>query len=325
VNNNNETNIVLTNYLAIARPNHWFKNIFMLPGIVIALALTHQQLTLQTIVHIALAVIAACLLASANYTINEWLDAKTDAHHPIKKHRPSVSNGVHAHWVYLQWLVLASGGLFIAYGINRFFLATAAFFLLMGILYNVSPVRTKDRPYLDVASEAINNPIRLVLGWCVVVDNVIPPSSILVAYWMGGAFLMAVKRYSEFRYIDNPAQASLYRKSFIHYNEQSLLLSAFFYALTASFLLGVFLIKYRVEFVIAIPFISILFVWYLYLGMAKESIAQTPEKLYQQRPFIIYVALLSALLIMLSIIDIPSLNILLHTITLGAAADIPHE
>jgi len=302
------------NYLAIARPDHWFKNIFMLPGIVIALALTHNQLSVQTGIHIAIAIVVACLLASANYTINEWLDAKTDIHHPVKKHRPSVSGGVQAHWVYTQWFLLVVVGLTLSAFINSLFLFTAAFFILMGILYNVAPARTKDRPYLDVVSEAINNPIRLVLGWCAVVDDVLPPSSILVAYWMGGAFLMAVKRYSEFRYIDDQKQAQLYRKSFAHYDENRLLLSAFFYALTSSFLLGVFLIKYRVEFILAVPFISILFVWYLQLGMRKGSITQTPEKLYQQRVFIAYVIFLSLLLMTLAVVDIPSMNILLRTI-----------
>jgi len=304
----------LKNYLAIARPNHWFKNIFMLPGMVIALTLTHNQLSIETGIHIVLAIVATCLLASANYTINEWLDAKTDLHHPVKKHRPSVLGDVKAQWVYAQWLLLVVVGLLIAGSINSLFLYTAAFFILMGILYNVPPARTKDRAYLDVVSESINNPIRLVLGWCAIVDNGVPPSSILVAYWMGGAFLMAVKRFSEFRFIDNPAQASLYRKSFGHYTESSLLLSSFFYALTAAFLLGVFLIKYRVEFIVAVPFISILFVWYLYLGMHKNSIAQAPEKLYQQKWFIAYVLFLTALLIMLAIVDIPSMNILLRTI-----------
>lgn len=316
VENNNEVNSVLNRYLAIARPGHWFKNIFMLPGIVIALALTQRPPSIGMTVQILLAFIATCLIASANYTINEWLDAKTDVHHPQKKHRPSVAGTVSAPLVYTQWFVLVAVGLVIAYSLNILFFGTAIFFVLMGLIYNVPPVRAKDRPYLDVLSEAINNPIRLVLGWCAIVDNVIPPSSILTAYWMGGAFLMAVKRYSEFRFIDNPQQAGLYRKSFIYYDEKTLLLSAFFYALTASFLLGVFLIKYRVEFVLAVPFVSILFVWYLYLGMASDSIAQAPERLYKQKSFIAYVLFLSALLIALAVIDIPSLNILLHPITL---------
>ncbi len=306
---------MLKNYVAIARPGHWFKNIFMLPGLVIALALTKQQLSTDMVSHIVLAVVAACLLASANYTLNEWLDAKTDLHHPQKKHRPSVAGRVKAPFVYAQWLALVAAGLAIAHHLNALFFGTAIFFVVMGIIYNVPPLRSKDRPYLDVLSEAINNPIRLVLGWCAIVDNVIPPSSILIAYWMGGAFLMAVKRYSEFRYIDDRTRAGLYRKSFIYYDEKTLLLSAFFYALTASFLLGVFLIKYRVEFIISVPFISILFVWYLYLGMAHESVAQAPEKLYRQKAFMAYVGALSGLLIALAVVDIPSLNLLLRAIT----------
>lgn len=311
---NDEDKSVLKNYLAIARPGHWFKNIFMLPGVIIAFALTHQSISLEVLWTITQAVIATCLIASANYTINEWLDAKTDLHHPQKKHRPSVAGTVKAPLVYGQWLLLALTGLAIAYRINALFFGTALLFLLMGVVYNVPPLRSKDRPYLDVLSEAINNPIRLILGWCTIVDDVIPPSSILIAYWMGGAFLMAVKRYSEFRYIDDPRLAGLYRKSFAHYDEKKLLLSAFFYALTASFLLGVFLIKYRIEFLLAVPFLSILFVWYLYLGMARESVAQAPEKLYRQKAFIAYVIFLSTLLIILAVADLPSLNLLLHPI-----------
>ncbi len=307
---------MLKDYLAIARPGHWFKNIFMLPGIVIALALTHRTPSFSMLAQIVLAAISACLLASANYTLNEWLDAKTDLHHPQKKHRPSVAGAVTAPLVYAQWLALVLTGLALADQINKLFLNASIFFVVMGAIYNVPPLRAKDRPYFDVLSEAINNPIRLVLGWCAIVDNVIPPSSILVAYWMGGAFLMAVKRYSEFRYINNPEQAGLYRKSFSYYNEKKLLLSAFFYALTASFLLGVFLIKYRVEFVVAVPFVSILFVWYMYLGMAIDSIAQAPEKLYRQKSFMAYVLFLSVLLVALAIVDIPSLEILLHPVAI---------
>ena len=176
---------------------------------------------------------------------------------------------------------------------------------------------------MPVWKSLVNNPIRLVLGWCVIVGNVLPPSSILLTYWMAGAFLMAIKRYSELRFIDNPTQASLYRKSFIHYSEETLLLSAFFYALTASFLLADLGIALRVTRQLvaplpaaSIPFVSVLFVWYLYMGMRDESIAQSPEKLYQQKGFVAFVLSLMVLLILLSFINIPWLNILLHPVIL---------
>lgn len=136
------------------------------------------------------------------------------------------------------------------------------------------------RVFLDVLSESINNPIRLLLGWSIIISNAIPPSSILLAYWMGGAFLMAVKRYSEYRFIGNPALAGQYRRSFNTYTEQSLLLSSFFYAILSSFFLGIFLIKYRVEFILSFPIFSLVFVWYLAIGMRPDSAAKDPEKIF---------------------------------------------
>ena len=55
-------------------------------------------------------------------------------------------------------------------------------FALQGIVYNVPPLRTKDKPYLDVISESVNNPIRLLIGWAMVDPTTLPPSSIILSY-----------------------------------------------------------------------------------------------------------------------------------------------
>ena len=47
---------------------------------------------------------------------------------------------------------------------------------VMGCVYNVPPMRTKDRPWLDVLSEAINNPLRLLIGWYMVPSGLIAPA-----------------------------------------------------------------------------------------------------------------------------------------------------
>ena len=57
-----------------------------------------------------------------------------------------------------------------------------SFLLFMGLIYNVPPIRSKERPYLDVLSESINNPIRLLLGWFVVTERELPPASLVVIY-----------------------------------------------------------------------------------------------------------------------------------------------
>lgn len=302
----------LGDYLAISRPDHWFKNIFMLPGTALAAALSDTHLSSVSLLSLMVGITAVCLLSSANYTINEWFDAEFDRHHPLKKSRPSARGCIRGSLVSIQWLAFASAGLVLSSLLSVQFFIFATALLIMGAIYNIHLIRTKDIPYLDVLSESINNPLRFLLGWAIISSNTLPPSSILLAYWMGGAYLMAVKRYAEFRFIGNAALAGQYRRSFKYYSEESLLLSAFFYALSATFFLGVFLIKYRVEFLLAIPFLALLFVWYLKIGMQKNSVTQKPERLYKEVHFILYVVFLTGLILLLFVVDMPWLNFLVE-------------
>ncbi|MEM1113481.1 MAG: UbiA prenyltransferase family protein [Pseudomonadota bacterium] len=300
----------LSPYINIARPDHWFKNVFMLPGVVLAVLMSPETLVDHWL-EIVLGFVSLCLLASANYTINEWLDARYDRHHPVKKDRPSATGEVSLRGVLAQYVALLCIGLGLAWSLHLAFFGTAVLFLTMGVIYNVPPIRSKDVPYLDVLSEAINNPLRLVMGWGTIESELLPPSSILLSYWMGGAFLMGIKRLGEYRFIDDPQRAALYRKSFGRYNDQSLLLSSFFYALCASFFLAIFLIKYRIEFLLSFPLFAALFTWYLALGLKDNSPAQNPEKLFQERGFMLFVVFLVAAVVALFVIDIPGLRILL--------------
>jgi 4-hydroxybenzoate polyprenyltransferase len=306
---------LLAALVAIARPDHWFKNIFMLPGAALAVVLAKSPFP-EAIGWLLLALVSTCLIASANYTINEWLDAESDRHHPIKKFRPSVAGQLTAPVVYVQWALLAIIGMSIAATISTNFLLFSGILLAMGLIYNVKPLRTKDRQHLDVLSESVNNALRFLLGWSAILSDVLPPSSILLAYWMGGAYLMAIKRYAEYRFINSSELASLYRRSFRYYTEESLLASAFFYGLCSAFFLGVFLIKYRIEFLLAIPFLALLFTWYLVIGMRSQSLAQSPEKLYRERPFVLYVAGLGCLIVVLFFVDLPWLNVLVQPLAL---------
>ena len=77
--------------------------------------------------------------------------------------------------------------------------------------------------------------------------------------------------------------AGLYRRSFQSYREDTLLISSFFYAMCAGFFLGVFLVKYRIELLLGLPFVALLFAWYLKIGMKPDSAAQHPERLYREK------------------------------------------
>lgn len=295
----------MKNYIKIARPDHWVKNAFILPGVAIAILLTDFSFSADVIVKFILGFFATCFVASANYVINEWLDAEFDKYHPTKKFRPVVSENMKFSLVMVEYAILIVLGVALSLFVGRMFLYMEIWLLVMGVLYNVKPIRTKDIPYLDVLSESINNMIRLLLGWFIITSEFQPPISILIGYWFAGAFLMATKRFAEYRMIGDPSVAGLYRKSFIKYTETSLLVSSFFYAMCATFFIGVFMIKYRLSYIIAMPFIFGLFCFYLFIAFKPDSAVQKPEKLYKEKKLLAYIAVLIVILVILTIVDIP--------------------
>lgn len=298
----------MKNYIKIARPDHWVKNAFILPGVVIAILLTDYSFSWNSVIKLIIGFFATCFIASANYVINEWLDAEFDKFHPTKKFRPVVSENMKFSLVMVEYAILIILGVGLSILVGKIFLFMELWLLLMGVLYNVKPIRTKDIPYLDVLSESINNMIRLLLGWFIINDVYQPPSSILIGYWFAGAFLMATKRFAEYRMIGDPERAGLYRKSFAHYSENSLLISSFFYAMCSTFFIGVFMIKYRIEYLLAMPFVFGLFCFYLYIAFKPDSAVQKPEKLYREKKLLLYIAFLVLLLLVLTFVDVSVLN-----------------
>ena len=302
---------IANKYFKIARPDHWIKQLFILPGVWLAWVMVGGNA--KSIPSVILGLLATSLAASANYVINEWLDAEFDKYHPVKKNRPAVTEGLNAKVVYIEYGCLLVAALVVACFINRPTFITIAVLLMMGVLYNVKPFRTKDIPYLDVLSESVNNALRFAIGWFCITAAFYPPLSFVMGYWMAGAFLMASKRFAEYRMIGNPEQAMLYRKSFAGYTEIRLLLSAIFYGFLAVFFCGVFLIKYKIELLLIIPFICGLFCYYISICYKPDSAAQKPEKLFREKWLMLYVVILIILFLVLYNIRIPGLDMFLRT------------
>jgi len=307
----------LKGYIKIARPDHWIKQLFILPGMVFAVVAAKVQLGASHIWPMVLTFFATCCIASANYVINEWLDAKYDRFHPTKKNRPVVGGGLKFGWVMAEYAVLAALGFVLALLVNFPVFLMCLWLFIMGILYNVRPFRTKDVPYLDVISESLNNAIRLMIGWFCITASFLPPVSIVLGYWLGGAFLMAMKRFSEYRMIADKETAGLYRKSFRYYDDRKLLIFAFFCAMLSVFFCGIFMLKYRIELLIAIPLICGLFCYYTSISYKEDSSAQKPEKLYREKGLMAYIFLLIGVVIVLCLVDIPALQWFLSTIPIG--------
>lgn len=291
------------------RIDHWIKQFFIVPGCVCAIFLTQAGLDIETLIRFVIGFFATSLIASANYVINEWLDADFDRFHPTKKNRSVVTEDVKGSVVWILWGVLTVLGIGLAFLVGKAFMWMAIWLWIMGILYNVKPLRTKDIAILDVLSESVNNAIRLLMGWFIISVDTVPPCSIILGYWMVGAFLMAIKRYAEYRMIGDAKLAGQYRKSFRFYTEKSLLICSFFYAMISVFFVGIFLIKYRIELILLIPVLIGLYCFYFWISFKEDSAVQKPEKLYHEKGLMLYCLILIVLFILLMFVDIPVLNV----------------
>ena len=295
-------------HVEIARPDYWFKNVFVLPGIIIALGtvtgIDGRQLAIRILVGLA----ATCLIASSNYTLNEVLDAPSDLHHPEKRHRAVPSGRVRPGAAYVQWLLLFAAGMALALTVSGLFTLSLLALWIMAVLYNMPPIRTKDQPHVDVLTEAINNPLRMLAGWFIVTSSTIAPASLLLSYWMIGCYFMALKRYAELTGMKDRAVAGAYRRSFAYYTPDRLIVAIMFYAASAMLFFGAFCMRYRLELILAFPLVALVMAMYLRVALKPNSAAQQPERLYRERGLMIAVIATTIAMVVLLRVDLPALH-----------------
>jgi 4-hydroxybenzoate polyprenyltransferase len=297
-------------YLRLGRLDHSTKHFFIVPGFALAYLLRGAH-TSSLFTDTLLGLVAAICIASANYVINEYLDRDFDRYHPTKSQRRAVQCELRGAIVWLEWLFFAGLGFSLALTVSSTLFVVMCVFALQGLVYNVPPVRAKDKTYLDVISESVNNALRLIIGWVIVDPFTLPPSSVILSCWFGGAFLMGAKRYSEYRDVTASHGRELlvrYRASFAGYTEISLLTSCFVYGLLSTFFLAIFLIKYRVEYLLLMPVVVFLFGYYLALSAQPNSAAQHPETLIHDKKLLLIVFLFVILFLVTTFVDIPVLS-----------------
>lgn len=294
-------------HVQIARIDHWVKNVFVLPGIVIALVLYRFPITWNIVGKTVIGLLAVGLIASSNYVINEICDAPFDRFHPLKRNRPVPCGAVILPLAYAEWPILGIAGLALSWRISPWFGWNMLALLVMGCVYNLRPLRTKDIPYFDVVTEAINNPIRLLAGW-LIVSSTVPPVSLLLSYWLVGCYFMALKRYAEYRHLKEDDSLRKYRASLAFFTPELLLSSVVFYASAAMLFFGAFLMRYRIELVFSFPFIAVVMAIYFLLACKRNSPAEHPEKLYRERKLMIAVVSCTIVMISCLVVDMPWIN-----------------
>src|SRR5436190_1937451 len=89
------------------------------------------------------------------------------------------------HWI-KNVFVLPVVGVTMGYWVSPALGVVLIVLWVMGCIYTIPPLRAKDVPYVDVLTESVNNPLRMLAGWYLVTSAVVPPVSLLLSYWMVG-------------------------------------------------------------------------------------------------------------------------------------------
>ncbi len=277
-------------YLRMVRPHHWSKNAIVLFGVLIAALYLHDLVLLQNLEVIKTALLiflASAMISSGNYILNDLIDMKYDLRHPKKKERLITSRGISKTEIICWMIGLWTTGIIISWffgGIKITIIMLS--FLLSAYVYNVRPVRLKDIPFLDAIVESINNPMRFLMGWFILMPT-LPLIWVLIFLWAYSAFLMTGKRLAEFIYLGKE-KATYYRVVFKTYSRKSLSTVMILHALIT--ITSLFLISqnFKPLFNIVTVMIAIQLVWYFILAFKKNELLQTPELIYKDAIFTIY-------------------------------------
>ena len=113
------------------RLDHWFKNIFVLPGIFLAIYFYSVSISIDLLYRVVFGLLLICITSSANYTINEYLDSDTDKSHPIKSARPGARGLLEGKYVLIQYATLSIISLYFASMIGLEFLLLILLFLFI--------------------------------------------------------------------------------------------------------------------------------------------------------------------------------------------------
>ena len=255
------------NYLSPLRIDHWVKNLVIIFGFIFAFFF--KKFNIFDIKILFLGFFILCISASSNYLINEYCDREFDKNHPVKKWRYFIKNKESPLYVSFKYLLLILILISLSLLINNTFLYLNLFFLFCGIIYNLKPFRLKDILIIDVILEALNNPLRFLMGWFLVFPKAYPPISIILFFWLVGCFLMTMKRYSEYKFILEKGTSPIkYRLSFKKYNLDNLYNLSLFYCLFSFFFFTIFFIKYKIE--QYLKTCCMLFI-YIYLEFQKKN------------------------------------------------------
>jgi 4-hydroxybenzoate polyprenyltransferase len=264
-------------WIRLLRPVQWSKNVILFAGAVFGSVIDQPQQFLEAFT----AFVAFCLISSATYIFNDWIDADADRLHPTKCFRPIASGAISAQRALTAAGILALVGLALSAALGWWFLLVAGAYLVLMTAYCLE---LKDVVILDVFIIAGGFVLRAV-GGAVAVSLPISPW-LLFCTMLLALFLGFCKRRSELVVLSDHSRT--YRRSLAAYTvtmlDQAISVTA-----------GATIMAYSIYtfnstqapsnniMMITIPFVAFAMFRYLYLVYAR-NLGGSPESLLFRDP-----------------------------------------
>ncbi len=144
-------------YWRAMRPQQWIKNAFVWAGLLFSHAWHDASLAMN----VAAAFAAFCLLASAVYIGNDWIDRDADRAHPVKRSRPIASGRIPLAAATWMSIALALAALALGAWVGAELVAILVAYVLLNIAYSLG---LKHMVIIDVIAVAVGFLLRLLAG-----------------------------------------------------------------------------------------------------------------------------------------------------------------
>jgi len=310
----------LSAYIQEMRPRQWFKSFYVLFGAASAIFLLPSNLYLASLL-IVFGIINLVLVQGAMYIINDIADAEKDRKHPSKRLRPIASGAIGIREAYVFAAVLLAAAFLLGFALNPLIFIIDIFLFLNNVAYSFKP-RLKDRKYLDIASVALNFPLRVMAGWYLfepfnqarfslnfnIISSAISPETIQALLFNAPprvieisvkfssvtasgisiiflSYFLAVFLLSMKRIAEKQdVNIEKLRAVLESYSIPQLKAISIFSAFASIALFAVLALSLKPLLVFLVPIFAYMMRWYYRLGFEKDSPVKEPEKIFTKSP-----------------------------------------
>jgi 4-hydroxybenzoate polyprenyltransferase len=266
----------IKSFIRLSRPKQWIKNAFVFAPLLFSVKFLEPKFVILTF----WASICFCIVSSAIYVMNDYIDLEKDKTHPKKKERPLASGEISRKEGMIFFIFLLGIVVLVSYGLGLSFFGVLVIYILNNILYSFI---LKNRVILDVMSVAFGFILR-VIGGAIVIQVGVSPWLLLCTLLLA-LFLGFSKRRHELILLDN--MAGEHRKILKEYSIE--FIDHMLSVVTSSIFIGYFLYTFFNEqyLMLTIPFVLYGIFRYQYILYQKKEGGSPEESLVSDKPLLV--------------------------------------